>query len=189
MNQINQMSILFSDYYAMREVFKFLSEADILSMLYVCKDINKNINLYIKLEDDKRFEIIVSKDILNNSLLLEKYCTNNDVIKIRKMINMNIKLYWSYGLLGACRGGYMTTVQLSIEKGADDLTWGLMYACIGGNIDIVKLMIEKGASSWNGGLYYACEHGHINIVKFMIEKGATRCSWCKKSIEEHLSKK
>ena len=116
------------------------------------------------------------------------YCNYNYIIRIRKLIQINVTLLWNYGLYGACQGGHMDIVNLMIEKGADRWNSGLVYACSGGHIAIVKLMIEKGANQWNWGLEAACVGGHIDIVKIMIEKGATQCVYCKKSIEKHLSK-
>ena len=101
-------------------------------------------------------------ELCDDSILLEKYCKKNDVIEIRKMIEMNVALIWDYGL------------------------WG---ASVGGHIDIVKSLIEKGANDWHLGLYGACRGGHIDIINFMIEKGATECWNCEKSMEWHLSDK
>jgi len=75
-----------------------------------------------------------------------------------------------------------------VKKGAN-VNWGLYGACRGGHMNIVKLTIKKGAWHWTGGLKFACMGSHMNIVKLMIEKGANHCGHCDKSIEEHLKKK
>ncbi len=111
------------------------------------------------MEDDKRFEVIASAYRWGYMDLFEKYCKNNDTIKIRKIIKLDIIIVWHSGLYSACRSG-----------------------CI----DIVKFMVERRARDWNWGLSGACVGGHMDIVKLMIEKGATRCYDCKKSMEDHL---
>ncbi len=151
---------LFNDTYVMYQLLEFIDESSIIVLCKTGKKLNEICKSYIKLEDDKRFEIITTSDQWDDSKLLSIYCQNNDIIKIRKIIKMD--LYWS---------------------------WGLESACLKGHIDIVNLMIEKGANCWNWGLCDACKNDHIDIVKLMIEKGAIKCNWCFRSIEEHLSKK
>ncbi len=152
----------FKDTYVMYWLLEFIGESTIICLCKASKKLNEICKSYIKLEDDKRFEVIVNDNEWNNNGLLEKYCKNNDVITIRKMIKLD--LYWDFGLWGACRSG---------------------------NMDIVKLMIEKGANNWNWGLDIACAGGHLDCVKLMIEKGATRCGYgyrCRQTVKEHLLK-
>ncbi len=175
----------FNDTYVMYQLLEFIDESSIIALCKVSKKLNEICKNYIKIEDDKRFEVNVTQNKYENRRLFEKYCKNNDVIKIRKMIK--IDLYWDYRLDAACQGGHIDIVKFMIKKGANGWHLGLFYACFGGHIDIVKLMIEKGAQYWNWGLWGACKGGHINIIKFMIEKGAILCNYCGKSIEEHLN--
>ncbi len=156
----------FKDTYVMYWLLEFIDESSIIALCRASNKLNEICKNYIKLEDDERFEIILNDYIKSPwnikwkySELLKKYCKNNDIIKIRKMIKMD--LYWTHGLRGACSGGH---------------------------IDIVKFMIEKGADHWTSGLWRACESGHIDIVKFLIEKGAIECWNCNKPMEEHLKK-
>ncbi len=209
---------LFKDTYVMYQLLEFINESSIVALWMASKKLNEICKNYIELEDDERFEIIVNNDKYDNSILLQNYCKNNDLIKIRKMIKLDINLYWNWGLWGASKGGHINIINLMIEKGADHLNGGLYDACFGGHIDIVELMIKKGANQWDGGLrracsgshidivklmiekgadhwdsglHNACEGDHIDIVKLMIEKGATRCGSgyrCNKSMEEHLKK-
>ncbi len=173
----------FKDTYVMYQLLDFIDESSIIALCKATKKLTEICKQYIELEDDKRFEIIVTESLWNNSKLLRKHCLNNDVIKIRKIIKMNLN--WNFGLYGACIGGHIDIIELMIEKGAGSWNGGLQCACRGGHINIVKLMIEKGASCWSWGLYDACHSGHIDIVKLMIEKGATRCDWCGRSIKQH----
>ena len=210
MNNYKSKMKPFNDTYVMYQLLEFIDESSIIYLCKASKKLNEICKSYIEIEDDKRFEII------DHYYLLEKYCKNNDVIKVRKMININIDINWNdglysacegghlniinliinrcdytgynWGLFGACRNGHINIVKLIIEKGAHWWDYGLYGACKGGHIDIVKFMIEKGAKYWNWGLYGACEGDHIDIVKLMIEKGATRCGYCKKSLEVHLIK-
>ena len=184
---MNNGYTLFNDTYVMYWLLEFIDESGIIALCKATKKLNEICEQYIEMEDDKRFEISINNNKWQNSILLEKYCENNDVIKIKKLIKIN--LYWNYGLYGACRGGHMDIVKLLIEKGAGNWNCGLSGACSGGNIDIVNFMIEKGASSWNWGLRTACETYHLDIVKLMIKKGADKCWYCRKSMKEHLSKK
>ena len=205
----------FKDTYVMYQLLEFIDENGIICLCKASKKLNEICEQYIELEDDKRFEII-GYGYNSNTELLEEYCIKNDIIKVRKLIKMNIDLNWDWGLLGACRGGnidiinliiekgsnnwhyglegackggHLDIVKLMIEEGADHWNCGLAYACTGGNIDIVKLMIEKGANNWDRGLVIACIRGHIDIIKLMIKKGAIWCSYCGKSMKEHLSDK
>ena len=184
----------FKDTYVMYWLLEFIDESSIICLCKTSKKLNEICKSYIEMEDDKRFEVILRKfrwTENDNSSLLEECCRHHDVIKIKKILKINLDLEcleWEWGLHGACQGGHLDIVKLMIEKGSNDWEWALLYACIGGHIDMVKLMIEKGAGNWNGGLKYACCGGHMEIVKLMIEKGATQCLSCHKSIEEHLKK-
>ena len=173
---------LFNDTYVMYQLLEFIDENGIICLCKASEKLNEICKQYIELEDDKRFEII-----RHNIYLLEKYCENNDVIKIQKMLKMNLNWNWNNAFYGACLGGHIDIVKFMIKKGTNHWSCGLSYACIGGNIDIVKLMIEKGADDWDSGLRDACRCGHMDIVKLMIDKGATECWNCKKSMEWHLS--
>ncbi len=198
----------FKDTYVMYQLLEFIDESSIICLCKATNQLNEICKQYIELESDKRFEVIVDDD------LFENYCEKNNVIKIRKMIEIGLDwdsgLYYACkgghieiiklmikkgatrldrGLYGACEGGHLDIVKLMIEKGAHNWNWGLVYACRGGYIDIVKLMIKKGTIVWNWGFEDACEYGHMDICKFLIEKGATECWNCNKSMEEHLSKK
>ncbi len=206
---------LFNDTYVMYQLLDFIDESSIIALCKASKKLNEICKSYIELEDDKRFEIIVY-GYNSNTELLEEYCIKNDIIKVRKLIKMNIDLDWHLGFEGACRGGHLDCVKLMIVKGAHNYNNGLQHACQGGHLDIVRLMIEKGANWWNGGLmcaceygqmdivklmikkgaddwhsglYYACRYNHMDIVQLMIEKDATECYYCQKSIEEHLKNK
>ncbi len=145
----------FKDTYVMYQLLEFIDESSIICLCKTSKKLNEICEQYIEMEDDKRFEVIVNNDIYDDSILLQEYCRNNDVIKIRKLIKLNIYfldcfLDWNLGLYSASYGGHMA---------------------------IVQLMIEKGADNWNGGLTNACSNGHMAIVKLMIEKGATDQNW------------
>jgi len=152
----------FNDTYVMYQLLEFIDEGSIITLCKASKKLNEICKQYIEMEDDKRFEIYATKSNWDNSILLLDFCMNNDVLKIRKIITMNIELSWGNGLCCACEGG---------------------------NLDIIKLMIEKGAHCWNLGLFRACKAGHKDIVNLMIEKGATRCGHnliCRKTIKQHL---
>ena len=205
---------LFNDTYVMYQLLEFINESSIICLCKTSKKLNEICEQYIEMEDDKRFEVNITKRIGDNSELLEEYCINNDIIKLRKISKIDLKLLWDdglylaskngnidianfiaeketyleWGLQGACQSGDIDIVNLMIEKGANDWNDGLYFACRGGHIDIVNLMIEKGADNWDWGLQAACGHGHIDIVRFMIEKGANYCEFCGKSMEEHLKK-
>ncbi len=177
----------FNDTYVMYQLLEFIDESSIICLCKASKKLNEICKKYIEMEDERRFEINIIEN--KNNELLQEYCINNDLMKIRKFNKMN--LYWDWGLYGACEGGHMDIVRFLIEKGADQWDWGLSYACRGGHMEIVKLMIEKGCKWLNGGLSNACKHGHMNIVKFLIEKGASVCGYgygCGRSLKEHLKK-
>ncbi len=172
----------FKDTYVMYQLLEFIDESSIIALCKANKKLNEICKNYIKMEDDKRFEVIV------NNISLEKYCSNNDVIKIRKILKMNLTWNWNCGLYGACSGGNIDIVNLMIEKGANYWHYAFEVAFERGHLDCVKLMIEKGAGNWNCGLSGACVGDHIDCVKLMIEKGADQCWNCKKSMEWHLKK-
>ncbi len=202
------------DTYVMYQLLEFIDENSIICLCKASKKLNEICKNYIEIEDNSRFEIITTEDKYNDSKLLQEYCLYNNMIKVRKMMKMD--LYWNWGLIAACHNGHMDIINLMIDLGACHWDSGLYYACGGGHLDIVKLMIEKGASTcnsalyyacegdhidivklliekdadgWNGGLEYACKSGHMDIVNLMIEKGATHCWNCYKSMEKHLKKK
>ncbi len=178
----------FKDTYVMYQLLEFVDESGIIVLCKASKKLNEICKQYIEIEDDKRFEVTEYKYYSNN--LLKKYCYNNDIIKIKKMIKMmkiDLDFSWNWGLSSACRGGHIDMVKVMIDLGAGDVNWGLYCACRTGHMDIVKLMIEKCADDLNWGLSGACRGGHIDIVRLMIEEGAYRCCFCDKSIEEHLS--
>ncbi len=166
----------FNDTYVMYQLLEFIDESSIIALCKASKKLNEICKQYIEMEDDKRFRFIT----INNASL-EKYCIDNDVIKIRKLIKMDINFYWDRGLYGACRSGHLDIVKLMIEKGACDWSGGLHTACKYGHLDTVKLIIKKGARDWNRdwnwGLFYACRGGNIDIVKLMIEKGGNCWNW------------
>ncbi len=168
---------LFKDTYVMYQLLEFIDENGIIMLCKTSKKLTEICKQYLELEDDKRFEIYATESIHNNSILFEKYCKNNDIIKIRKIIKIDIELNWNWGLEGACEGGHIDIIKFMIEKGAHGWNMGLHYACLGGHLDIVKFVIEKGANCWNWGLEGACNGGHIDIVKFLIEKGAGNWHW------------
>ena len=101
----------FNDTYVMYQLLEFIDESSIICLCKASKKLNEICKQYIELEDDKRFEIIVTESNHGDSMSLEIYCQNNDVIKIKKIIKMDIKLYWNYGLDGACYGGNVDTVK------------------------------------------------------------------------------
>ena len=150
---------LFKDTYVMYELLEFIDESSIIALCKTSKKLNKICKNYIKLEDNKRFKLYICNCWWNDTQLFRNYCENNYVIKIRKLMKIGIGIDWDYGLWGACEGGHM---------------------------DIVKFMIEKGANHWGWGLHNACKNGNTDIVKLLIEKDVIWCSWCKKTIEEHL---
>ncbi len=176
----------FKDKYVMYQLLEFIDENSIIALCKANKKLSEICRQYIELEDDRRFGIILSNDKYDYSQLLEEYCINNDIIKIRIMIKM--KLHWNYGLYDVCEVINIDIIKLMIKKGAWDWNYGLECACYGGHIDIAKFMIEKGAYNWNWGLEGACQGGHMDCVNFMIEKGATSCANCEKTMEEHLTK-
>lgn len=96
-----------------------------------------------------------------------------------------------YLLFGACSGNHLEMVELAILKGANswDLTSALCDACQFGHLDLVNCIVEKGENNLelNWGLHNACKYGHLDIVNFMFKNGATRCSFCNRSMQEHLS--
>ena len=176
---------LFNDTYVMYQLLEFIDESSIICLCKASKKLNEICKQYLEIEDDKRFEVDI-ENWSNNRVLLD-CCENNDIIRIKKLIKTEID--WGFGLCGACRGGHIDIIKFMIEKCARDCNNGLLFACEGSNIDIVKFMIEKGATHFNGGLLHSCgSHINIDIEKLMIEKGATCCSWCHKSMEEHLKK-
>ncbi len=177
----------FNDTYVMYQLLEFVDENSIICLCKANKKLNEICKQYIELEDNKRFEIHVTESYRKKNDSLQKYCMNNDVIKIRKMFG--IYLDWNIGLYGACRCGNIEIAKLMIKKGARDWNWGSDEACWRGHIDMVKFMIKKGGDNWESGLFNACLGGHIDIVKLMIEKGATECWNCRKSMKEHLAKK
>ncbi len=206
----------FKDTYVMYQLLEFIDESSIICLCKTSKKLIEIYEQYIEIEDDRRFEVNIGIFIVDNNVLLEKLCMNNDVIKIRKLIKMNIELSWGDGLYGACFGGHIDLAKFMIEKGADnwnrilddayksghrdmteliiqngldDWNFGLYGACFGGHMATVQLMIETGAKDLNCGLEGACEGGHIDIAKLMIDKGATKCGYCGRSMEEHLSDK
>ena len=182
----------FKDTYVMYQLLEFVDESGIIVLCKASKKLNEICKQYIEMEDDKRFKIIMTEIDRNCNFLLGDYCKNNDMIKIKKLINIDLhwELPWNWGLSNACQGGNLDIVKLMIEKGANWWDSGFSNACRYGHMECVKLMIKKGADYWNIGLHYACKYGHIDIVKLMIEKGATQCGdCCRKSMEEHLSKK
>ena len=111
----------FNDTYVMYQLLEFIDENSIITLCKASKKLNKICKNYIKLEDDKRFEIIATENIDDDSKLLKKYCRNNDVIKIRKIIKIDI--WWNYGLSGACQGGHIDIQKLMIKKGATYCNW------------------------------------------------------------------
>ena len=143
----------------MYQLLEFINENSIVALCKTNTKLNKICKQYIEMEDDKRFEVIVTDNKWNNTVLLGKFCMNNNVIKIIKLIKIDLE--WN---------------------------WGLKYACAYGYINIVRLLIEKGANDRNYALYYACRYCHTDIVKLMIEKDANKCTWCYKSMEEHIKK-
>ena len=186
---MNTRYTLFNDTYVMYQLLEFIDENSIIVFCKTSKKLNEICEQYIEMEDDKRFEIIMHEEILR------KYCINNNLIKIKKVIgtdlnsNYGLILDWNYGLYGACKGGHIEIIKLMIKKGATRLDGGLYSACEGGNLDIVKLMIEKGAMWWDHGLVYACIGGNMDIVKLMIEKGATRlnCGLYSACVNGHIN--
>ena len=151
----------FNDTYVMYQLLEFIDESSIICLCKASKKLNEICKQYIELEDERRFEINISISRWENSECLAKYCKNNDIIKIRKIIKIDL-LQLNYAFYCVCQTGHMATVQL---------------------------MIKKGARDWNWGLKCACQYNHIDIVKLMIEKGAFECYSCDKSMEEHLKKK
>ena len=164
---------LFKDTYVMYQLLDFVDESSIITLCKASKKLNEIYKNYIKIEDDKRFDVNID--------FFEDYCKDNHIIRLWKLIKILEKIKaldcvrWKNGLSNACRHGHIDIVKLIIEKGVDadaDCALGLFYACEGGHIDIVKLMIEKGADDWNWGLEGACQCGNIDIIKLLIEKGA-----------------
>jgi hypothetical protein len=104
---------------------------------------------------------------------LINYCYEHKLIQLQKLLKSGRRIYFNYGLYGACRGAHLGIVKFMIEKGAKCWDLGLNCACDIGHLDVVKLMIEKGATKLNEGFHFACMGGHLDVVKLMIEKGAT----------------
>ncbi len=106
----------FKDTYVMYQLLEFIDESGIIVLCKASKKLNEICKQYIEMEDDRRFEIGVTKNYLDDNSLLRGYCEDNDIIKIRKIIG--IDLNWNWGLSGACKGGHLDIVKLMIEKGA-----------------------------------------------------------------------
>ncbi len=141
-------------------IFSYLSQYELLSILFINKFIYNQILKYI---NTTKFILIDHEHKLRNG------CKKNLIISI-KQIKCNLD--WNWGLRDACLGGHESIVKLMIEKGANNWYTGLEGACSSGHESLVKLMIEKGANNWNTGLEGACFCGHESLVKLMIEKGA-----------------
>lgn len=109
------------------------------------------------------------------------------------------------GLYNACRSGNMAIVQMMIiNKASYARRWGLHTACQSGNIEIVKLTLEKlietrgtifyYSDELNPGLAYACtkwntkkdSDKYATIIQLLIETGASYCTYCNKTMQEHL---
>ncbi len=103
----------FKDTYVMYWLLEFIDESSIICLRKASKKLNEICKNYIKLEDDRRFEIIVNQRRYSNSLLLQEYCEYNNVIKIRKMIKI-VHVDWDYGLWGACYGDHLDIVKESV---------------------------------------------------------------------------
>lgn len=105
-----------------------------------------------------------------------KYGNIEEIIQLLdNSIELNIKTYFNYGLIGACERGDLNIVNLIIEKGSKlqvQFGWGrgLIASFYGGNIDIVKLMLDKGALPSRDELYLSTLSNNIEIVKLIIEK-------------------
>ncbi len=181
-------------------IFSYLSQYELLSILFINKFIYNQILKYInttkfiliddehKLRNGCKKNLIISikqiKCNLDWDYGLEGACLCGHIDIVKLMIEKGAN-NWNVGLEGACFCGHIDIVKLMIEKGANYWNWGLSNACEGGHESIVKLMIEKGANDWNWGLYHACLGGNESIIKLMIEKGATHC-YCNKLINDHI---
>ena len=127
------------------------------------------------------------------------------IFNFKKLINIGDTYYDFIGIrigsyrvskegINACINAYEDTIQ---NRQFSD-------ACYSGKLDMVNIMIEKitgmtsipveigampqFANIWNRGLSGACLGGNLEIVKLLIEKGATECTYCHKSMQEHLQK-
>ncbi len=74
----------FNDTYVMYQLLEFIDESTIICLCKANKKLNEICKSYIEI-DDKRFESIVN--------FFYHYCKNNDLIKLTKIIKMN--LHWN----------------------------------------------------------------------------------------------
>jgi hypothetical protein len=111
----------------------------------------------------------------------ELICEIGYIPIVELMIRNNRDTNFNDCLMGACKGGHKTIIDLMIEKGANELSYALYGACIGGNMNIINFIITKcepeyfgedETSHWDWGLSGACRGGHKFVAKLMIEKGA-----------------
>lgn len=122
------------------------------------------------------------------------------------------KSEFDLALFGACSGGHLPIVQWLSDRQVDFKS-GYILACEADQLEVVKWLTEnyenlpilglygacrenqiktvewllkysKGISDLN--LYIACSENNHEIMKLLIQNGAVRCSYCEKSIEEHL---
>ena len=137
--------------------------------------------------------IIENEKIELNRNTFQDICYYCDIDVVHFIISKGIKKwdwckYWDWGLFGACKGCKLDTVKLMIEKGANDWNGGLYGACNRSNIYNKQLMISNGFTYWIWVSNDVCQERNFDIIKLMIEKGATECTYCRKSMEEHLKK-
>jgi ankyrin repeat protein len=78
----------------------------------------------------------------------------------------------------AARSGYLSLVELLLERGALTKDDALVSACIEGHLEVVRLLVEQGAQvnaqdkRRFSSLYWASASGHLSIVQYLIERGA-----------------
>jgi ankyrin repeat protein len=134
----------------------------------------------------KIVEILITKGAEAWNQGLYGACEGGHIDLIVHMIS-NGATDLTYALYYAGRAGHRDAVELLVSKGACNLNLGLCGACEGAHRDIAELLISKGADNWNQALSFACEDRHVEIVQWMISNGATKCSWCSKTMTEHIS--
>ena len=171
-------------------VLSYIKQNNILLLLQISNNINKQITEYINKHEYYQFMKVVSDDSLGTA------CKNYYLVSI-KYISIELdEGAWNWGLNGACEGGHIKLAQLMINKGEKQLVvsgvpsglpncwnWGLRNACYGGQMKLAQLMISKGekqlvvsgvpnsTNDWHWGLFSACYGRQIKLAQLMISNG------------------
>lgn len=165
---------------------RVVKDVDILSIIkYIhATQTFKIVELAFKYGNKELINVLVKcgecVNIMNSKKLyfdwgLDGACQNGDMKLVQLTID-NGATSWNWGLRGAAEGNNVAIAQMMIDRGASSFDWCLYYACFGGSMETAQLMIEKGADDWNYGLYGACSsnsNNAIKLVQMLIEKGAS----------------